>query len=188
MGVVGKTVKVVGREASHVFGAVTVRYWYDSMRLFLLRGRRRCPACTSGRMFRFKEVVDGGLKDYYGCSQCEHFEPLDVEGDPEGLAALQTLAKARLASMSAVEFANAEKTFRYQSRGRWLMSAGFLIAGFGFLYADFSVWTILNLGAMSAVFFVQGLRASFRHWQFQTETFYQPGAFYRWLVIGKWWV
>lgn len=137
-------------------------------------------------MFRFFEVFDGEEKEFYGCNTCAHFEPLDVEGDKEALARMQALAKERLAGMTPEQRSNAGRTYCYRSRSSFVFATLLLVVGFYLLLWSDMVATALNVAAMSALFAVQGLRASYRYWQLETGVFYQPGSFKKWFSTGKW--
>lgn len=186
MGIFRNLGKLAAREGAYIFGLAQLKQGADVIRRTLLRSHRRCPKCASGRMFRFSEVVDGVSKEFYGCSHCDHFEPLDVERDPEALHDLQDLARHRLEEMTAEQRANAERTYRWRSRGSLAISLVFLVGGFWVLLSGIGVAISLNLGAMAALFFVQGLRASYRYWQLETGMLYQPDAFKLWMASGKW--
>lgn len=77
------------------------------------------------------------------------------------------------------------QNWRIRSRWHYVGALILLIVAGYFLVVD-PGWTGMNALGLAALNFAQGLRASYRHWQMRTRTFFVEGAFKEWLAQGHW--
>lgn len=191
MGLIKRTGQAAYRETRYLVGGEGISRWWDTMRRGIFSARRSCPACQSGKMFRFDETIEGQPREFFGCSRCDHFEAVDLSDEKDAVASdslsrLRSITEDRLKTIGKDGVDNMRRRYRINSRFQYFFS--FVLLGFGFylLVAGGSAWTLINASALALLMFAQGLRLSYRHWQLANGELYRPGAFRRWMAEGKW--
>jgi hypothetical protein len=174
-GVVGR---VVGVDAIKSGGALVKRFGTDIT-------STPCPKCLHGRLSRVEVTLDSTVEVVRACGACDYFEPLSGPGEQE-LALLQADARRRLSELQPSDLEQIQRGHRRSARVFFVMALGMV------LYALYTLlWTdraglLLPLGGFGVLFLAQGLKSSFRHWQIESGTLFQPGAFKRWVRQGQW--
>lgn len=186
-GIVRRSAAFVRREASYIMGWEHVKLGRRALSTQWHRASKRvCPACGIGRMFKFSETIHGESKEFFGCNSCAHFQSVNVDSDPESLRRLRDVAMAKMQSMNADEYLQLQRKYQMSSRWLFAFSTGVLLFALYLLVVGGSAWTFLNTTAVSLFLFVQGLVASYRHWQLREKVLFVRGAFGKWLRSGQW--
>lgn len=188
-------VRTVGREAAHVAGVEHIKLGAKSIRKQWTRASKRiCPVCERGRLFPFSEKIAGAEQHFYGCSQCDYYQAKSIDNDLSAQKRLREVAFAKINEMGPKEYAKLVR--KYQLGSRWLYAFALVATVFGCGLFGYGLATdapagdvalpFLSALAVSIFLFVQGLVASYRHWQVRERLFFIPGAFKRWLRTGQW--
>jgi hypothetical protein len=140
--------------------------------------------------------VDGVMVYGLGCSRCAHVASIDIPGDLEWSASTQQML---IQSARDRVLAECEKLEVSEDHAGILMRMR-IFALFAFSCAagalGLSLWgawnnyylMFLNCLCLSVLFFVLGLKQSYRRWQLLYKRFYEPGLFKEWFMTGNWFV
>jgi hypothetical protein len=123
---------------------------------------------------------------FFGCNFCDHYQAADLSLDADSTERLKDLAATQTAALSQVELR--KLIGRYQARSRWhyFFSVVAVCWAIYLLWTGAMVWSFLNSTVIALLMFVQGLVASYRHWQLLNSRLYVPGSFQEWLKAGQW--
>lgn len=181
----GAPFRWLGRQALHVGYVYHIAQGAGMVRDNWKRlASRPCPNCGDGRLHAFSEPIEGQLKHFRGCEQCDYFEAVKPEKDPDSLARLRDIAQRRIDEMGGVDRQQAK--FKRMSRVMYAMGAAAVLAAIAFLFLPAFGLFFLNLAFIGLFMLVQGMAASYRFWQLDQRQLYVSGAFKVWLRSGAW--
>lgn len=187
MGWLGKIISVPVREASHVLGTEHIRGGTTLIRQQWAHvSKQSCPACDEGRLFPFKEIVNGKPTRFLGCSACDHYQAIKIDKDPRTIERLRALVLEKIKHMSPEEYETHVR--RYMIASRWCYGLALVVMCVAayVLFSQRSAWLFINVMMVSAFMFVQGVAASYRCWQAREKCYFVPKSFKRWIRMGQW--
>jgi hypothetical protein len=186
MGVFQKSRKFVAREVRYVaLGMVNaghVSLGYKLMKRQLARFKRGdCPLCLLGDLHDFAHEIDAKRYEFRGCSNCQYFEPADL--DPSQRPAhLANAAAEQIRQLPPGDYISRLVTLRTLSRAAYCVSALLMVVGaVWWLYSGDWFVPVVCTPVVAALAFAQGMVASYRYSQFRQQSFFVPGAFKAWL-------
>lgn len=184
-----RAARFVGREIGHVMGFEHVKQGSHVFRQqWKSVTRRVCPACEIGKLYPFSETIEGEIKQFVGCSHCDHYQAVRVNDDPATQTKLRAAAQRKIDAMGETEFRRLIHKYRLGSRLLYVFSLLVFAFSVYLLVVGGSAWTFLNACMGSVFLFVRGLIASYRYWQLSQKRLFVAGAFRRWFWSGTWFV
>jgi len=145
----------------------------------------RCPLCGRGSLLVLDVPVHGETERVKACDECDYYQPLEGPGERE-LEVLKSNFEQQFSELSDDRIAELLKTQKVSFR----IYLGVAIVAL--VYALYSVATgrtvsiLLPASGFGLLFLTMAIKASYRHWQIRTNTFFSAGSFRRWWSAGDW--
>ncbi len=186
MGIVRKIGGGLGRSAGRIMGIDTIKAGGSMVSGM---GRRvfspRCPMCARGSLIVLDVPVNGETERVRACDACEYFQPLGGPGARE-LSALKENFEEQYGNLSEERVNGLLKAQKVSFRiylGVALLAMAYAL--YCVLFGK-SVSILLPASGFGLMFLAMAMKASYRHWQLRTRTFFVPGSFGRWWRTGEW--
>lgn len=154
-----------------------------------------CPECDRGVLTSVNDSeavhdqASGQTLVHWGCADCGFamLAPLDT-GKVRDASARRRSERARAAfgELELRERTLLAQRMRAGSRAFFAASCVVLAGGFYHLASGSAVLVVANWLSVGTMFWVLGMKRSYRAWQVLTGTVFVEGAFWHWLKHEKW--
>lgn len=155
--------------------------------IYLSLNNPLCPECNKSALLSKPLLTDNDEgKCIWSCANCSFYIVAEKDKNLIKRTVNQIRKESFLFNVSEDDLKNSSKKHLYASRVMYLFSILTFIGALNMIVKMVSFIIIIDWLCISLVFFIFGLKSSYRHWQAETGNVFVPGSFNKWFRNEKW--